>query len=80
MAAQAKERALAVSLPASTKRVQFEFYEEAMQRLEDLKIWTEASSNAEVVKNSLKLYAALFQLFKAGNTLHLRTRKGKQGT
>ncbi len=39
-----------------TTRVQLELPEPSMQRLRDLKRRTEASSYAEVVRNSLKVY------------------------
>ncbi len=42
---------------ANTKqRVQFDFSPDALQRLEDLKEKTDASTKAEVIRNALKLY------------------------
>lgn len=38
------------------QRVQFDFSPEALQRLEDLKERTDATTKAEVVRNALKLY------------------------
>jgi hypothetical protein len=40
----------------SKQRVQFDFSPEAYKRLKDLKEKTDASTNAEVVRNALKLY------------------------
>ncbi len=40
----------------SKQRVQFDFTPEALRRLEDLKEQVEASTKAEVIRNSLKLY------------------------
>jgi hypothetical protein len=38
------------------RRIQFDFSAESMKRLEALKEMTDASTKAEVVRNSLKLY------------------------
>lgn len=40
----------------SKQRVQFDFSPEALRRLEDLKEQMDASTKAEVIRNSLKLY------------------------
>jgi hypothetical protein len=40
----------------SKQRIQFDFTTESMQRLEDLKEKTDATTKAEVVRNALKLY------------------------
>ena len=39
------------------KRINLEFSQSAMERLDSLKKVTEASSNAEVIRNALRLYA-----------------------
>ncbi len=38
------------------ERVQFDFAPEALQRLDEIKEKTEATTRAEVVRNALKLY------------------------
>jgi hypothetical protein len=41
---------------SAKQRVQFDFSPDALQRLEDLKEKTDASTKAEVIRNALKLY------------------------
>lgn len=57
-------------------RVQFDFAPRAMERLTALKIKTEASSYAEVVKNALRLYEALIEEDEAGKQFLTRDRDG----
>ncbi len=46
----------AVNSEMSRQRVQLEFTPEAMQRLRQIKALANASTNAEVVKNALRVY------------------------
>lgn len=63
----------------SSTRVQFELPEVSMNRLISLKEKTEASSYAEVFKNSLRLYEDLINQFDAGNEFIVRDKKtGKE--
>ncbi len=38
------------------ERIQFDTTTEQLQRLEEMKVMTEAASNAEVIRNALKVY------------------------
>lgn len=63
----------------SSTRVQFELPEVSMNRLIALKEKTEASSYAEVFKNSLRLYEDLINQFDSGNEFIVRDKKtGKE--
>jgi len=57
-------------------RVQLDFPPRAMERLNALKVKTEASSYAEVVKNALRLYEALIEEDEAGKQLLTRDKDG----
>lgn len=59
-----------------TVRVQFELPQPAIERLKALKDKTEASSYAEVVKSSLKLYEFLIEITKNGNKFQIVDSKG----
>jgi Arc/MetJ-type ribon-helix-helix transcriptional regulator len=59
-----------------TTRVQLELPENSMERLKALREKTEASSYAEVIKNSLRLYEALIKEAEGGNQVYV---KGKDG-
>ena len=50
-------------------RVQFEFTPDAAARLEALKLVTDASTKAEVVRNALRLYEWFVNQAKADNTI-----------
>jgi hypothetical protein len=50
------------------KRVQLDFQEKSMLRLQSLKDKTEAASYAEVVRNALRLYEAVIEEHEQGNT------------
>ena len=52
--------------------------ERSMARLDEIKEKTEATSYAEVVKNSLRLYEALIHEFDAGNEFFLHHPDGSQ--
>lgn len=55
-----------------TTRVQLELPPASMERLKRLREKTEASSYAEVLKNSLQLYEALIEEREAGNEIYLQ--------
>jgi hypothetical protein len=57
-------------------RVQLDFPPRAMERLNALKVKTEASSYAEVVKNALRLYEALIEEDEAGKQFLTRDKNG----
>ena len=57
-------------------RVQLEFAPRSMERLNALKLKTEASSYAEVVKNALRLYEALIEETESGKQFLTRDRDG----
>ncbi len=53
-------------LNQKSRRVQMEMPPRSMERLEALKIRTEATSYAEVVKNALRLYEAMIDEVEQG--------------
>jgi hypothetical protein len=57
-------------------RVQFDLPPRSMDRLNALKIKTEAASYAEVVKNALRLYEALIEETDNGKTFMVRDENG----
>jgi hypothetical protein len=57
-------------------RVQFDLPPRSMERLNALKLKTEAASYAEVVKNALRLYEALIEETEQGKTFLIRDEKG----
>jgi len=57
-------------------RVQFDLPPRSMARLNTLKLKTEASSYAEVVKNALGLYEALIEETEAGKQFLIRDENG----
>ena len=57
-------------------RVQLDFAPRSMERLNALKLKTEASSYAEVVKNSLRLYEALIEETESGKQFLTRDKDG----
>jgi hypothetical protein len=59
-----------------TTRVQLELPETSMERLRILREKTEATSYAEVIKNSLRLYEALIKEADEGNSIVLKNSKG----
>jgi len=66
--------------PARTStRVQLELPEKSMERLLNLKELTEASSYAEVIKNSLRLYEAIISEVSSGKEIMLKDKDGKIG-
>jgi hypothetical protein len=61
----------AVVPSAAKKRVQFDFSEEAYQRLERLRARTQKQSQAEVVRTSLRVYEWLLDQIEKGYTVQL---------
>lgn len=57
-------------------RVQFDLPPRSMDRLNVLKIKTEAASYAEVVKNALRLYEALIEETESGKQFFVRQDDG----
>jgi|SwirhisoilCB2_FD_contig_21_26750043_length_733_multi_6_in_0_out_0_2 Arc/MetJ-type ribon-helix-helix transcriptional regulator len=64
----------------TTTRVQLELPESSMERLRALREKTEASSYAEVIKNSLRLYEALIREAEAGNQVSVKSTEGSETT
>lgn len=62
----------------NTTRVQLELPEASMERLRLLRDKTEASSYAEVIKNSLRLFEALIAEAESGKQLYIRDENGDQ--
>jgi hypothetical protein len=66
------------SIRTNTKqRVQFDFSQEALQRLEDLKEQTDASTKAEVVRNALKLYEWFITQIDPSAVIEIQDKDGK---
>ena len=57
-------------------RVQFDLPPRSMDRLNILKLKTEAASYAEVVKNALRLYEALIEETESGKQFFVRDENG----
>jgi hypothetical protein len=57
-------------------RVQLDFAPRSLERLNALKVKTEASSYAEVVKNALRLYEALIEESEGGKQFLVRDKDG----
>ena len=57
-------------------RVQFDLTPRSMDRLNALKLKTEASSYAEVVKNALRLYEALIEEAEGGKEFLVKDQGG----
>ena len=57
-------------------RVQFDLPPRSMDRLNVLKLKTEAASYAEVVKNALRLYEALIEDTESGKQFFVRDETG----
>lgn len=51
---------------AESKRIQFEFSPDAVERLDNMKKLTEKSSYADVVRDALRVYEWIVQQEKAG--------------
>jgi hypothetical protein len=63
-------------LKVPKNRVQFDLPPRSMERLNALKLKTEAASYAEVVKNALRLYEALVEETEAGKQFFVRDETG----
>ena len=59
-----------------TRRVQLELPEKSMQRLEKLKIDTEAGSYAEVIKNAMMAYSWLIDRYEHDERLLIKDSTG----
>ncbi len=59
------------------QRVQFDFSSEALQRLEDLKEHTDASTKAEVIRNALKLYEWFVTQLNPEYIIEVQDKEGK---
>jgi len=76
-AARSKTRERAEDQTKTTKnRVQFDLPPRSMERLNALKLKTEASSYAEVMKNALRLYEALIEETESGKQFLVRDENG----
>jgi hypothetical protein len=71
---QAKQKAGETGV--SKVRVQFDLGPRSVERLNALKVKTEASSYAEVVKNALRLYEALIEETEQGKKFLVRDENG----
>lgn len=60
----------------AVRRVQLDLPPKAFERLVNLKVETEASTYAEVIRNALTLYAAAIEEHEAGNKFMLKQRDG----
>lgn len=61
----------------AVKRVQLDLPERSLNRLQDLKTKTEATSYAEVIKNALRLYEAVIDEVDAGSSFLVRNTEGE---
>ena len=52
------------------KKLQFDFSDEAVKRLDKLVTQTDSASRAEVLRNSLKLYEYAIRMMNEGYTLN----------
>jgi hypothetical protein len=75
VAADTDDRADA-KLKVPKNRVQFDLPPRSMDRLNVLKLKTEAASYAEVVKNALRLYEALIEETESGKQFFVRDESG----
>jgi hypothetical protein len=73
---EAKDQASDKAKAVRKNRVQLDFPPRAMERLNALKVKTEASSYAEVVKNALRLYEALIEDDESGKQFLTRDKNG----
>lgn len=59
-------------------RVQFDFNQESLDRLDDLVKTLDVSTRAEVIRRALSLFTTLLPELKSGSELVLRDKKGKE--
>ena len=57
------------------KRLQFEFSQDSVERLNNLKKDTEASSKTEVIRNSLRVYEYITSMINEGYRLEFKKDK-----
>jgi metal-responsive CopG/Arc/MetJ family transcriptional regulator len=60
------------------ERVQFDFFPEALQRLDNIKEKTEAATRAEVIRNALKVYEWLVNELDSDSTIKVLDRSNKE--
>jgi hypothetical protein len=58
------------------KRVQIDLPKRAFERLVNLKISTESSSYADVLRNALSIYAAIVSIMDGGGTIMVKQQDG----
>jgi hypothetical protein len=59
------------------QRVQFDFSQEALKRLETMQEHLDASTKAEVVRNALKLYEWFITQIAPDSTIEIQDKDGK---
>lgn len=60
------------------ERVQFDFFPEALQRLDNIKEKTEAATRAEVIRNALKVYEWLVNELDPDSTIKVLDKDDKE--
>jgi hypothetical protein len=60
------------------ERVQFDFFPEALQRLDQIKEKTEAATRAEVIRNALKVYEWLVNEIDPDSTIKVIDNSNKE--
>lgn len=63
---------------SGTTRVQMELPDASFERLKKLKELTEATSYAEVTKNSFRVYERLIDIYDSGGELIIQDKDGSQ--
>jgi len=61
---------------AELKRVQIDLPKRAFERLVNLKLSTESSSYADVLRNALSMYAAIVSIMDGGGTIMVKQADG----
>ena len=64
-------------MTTSSKRLNLELSDKTQIRLQALKLKTEATSYAEVIKNALRLYEAVILEAEAGNAFMVKAPSGQ---
>lgn len=60
------------------ERVQFDFFPEALQRLDSIKDKTEAATRAEVIRNALKVYEWLVNDLDPDSTIKVLDKSNNE--
>lgn len=63
-------------MASNTTRVQLELPPASYERLNALKLKTEATTYAEVLRNALRLYEAVIEQYEAGRKLYVKNPDG----